>query len=469
MPQPAPARSLPRSELGSAYLQHLARHGTDPAALTERVRADDLVAVAYGGRFLPAPVFLSAVERRVVAADLLTVYRLLRQLPERVFGGDVTGLARGVGMTEAQATVVQRAASGDAPLVPLARSDLYREAEGFRLLELNITSALGGFEGARINRAMLTHPVLAEFVAEHGLEYVDPLRGIVDTMLVECAAHIPDDRRAVVALVDWPESFQSYEPRLHVLAALLDGMGIDAIPCHVGHVRERDGHLEVEGRRIDVIFRFFLVEEIFTAADATFVEPVLRAVERGTVGLFSRLDAELYGNKGALAMLSDDRHRSAFSADERARIDRFLPWTRHVRRTVTDNGGEVVDLHTYALARREELVLKPTLLHGGAGVVAGWTVTAEEWEKRVNDAMDGPYVLQQRVRPLPEPFPADEAGRSQQLFPIWGVFLTDPAVTGDDGYNGCVVRASTDPDVGVISMSGGARVTCAFHEPGEHS
>ncbi|MFI7099206.1 hypothetical protein ACIBK8_07585 [Streptomyces sp. NPDC050161] len=467
MTQPLTTPHVPRSELGAEYLKSLSRQGTDPADLTRKVVEDELVTVAYQGRFLASPVFLSTAERRRLAADLLMVHTLLTELPERLFDGDIAALARAVGMTETQASVVERAAKAGPQLLPLARSDLYRGADGFKLLELNITSALGGFENAGINRAMLTHPALSAFAAEHRLGYVDTLRGIVDTLFAECAANIEEGRRPVVALVDWPESFLSYEPRLKVMAALFDGMGIDAIPCHVGHIRENDGHLEVDGRRIDVVYRFFLVEEIVNPADAALVEPILRAFEKGTVGLFSRLDAELYGNKGALAMLSDDRNRSAFSAEERACIDRFLPWTRYVRSTATDLQGQEIDLVEHAVAQQQDLILKPTLLHGGNGIVPGWTVTADEWKARLTEAMDGPYVVQERIRPLPETFPADEGSGTQELFLNWGVFLTDPTVTGEDGYNGCLVRGSTDPQVGVVSMSGGARVACAFHETSE--
>ncbi|GHF75636.1 hypothetical protein GCM10018790_61930 [Kitasatospora xanthocidica] len=467
-PQLPTTARVPRSGIGAEYLDVLKRRGAEPGELIEHVVADDLVTVAYRGRFLAAPVFLSAAERALVAADLLQVHRLLTELPERLFDGDVAAMARAVGMTDTQTDIVRRATTADAPLVPLARSDLYRGADGFKLLELNITSALGGFENAGINRAMLAHPALSEFVAGRKLGYVDTFAGITRTLRAECARHMePRGRRPVVALVDWPESFKSYEPRLKVMAALFDREGIDAVPCHVGQIGENGGRLEVAGRAIDVLYRFFLVEEIATPADAAFVEPLLRAFEEGRVGMFSRLDAELYGNKGALAMLSDDRNRHLFTAEERACVDRFLPWTRHVRATATDAEGRELDLLPYAEAHREDLILKPTLLHGGSGIVPGWTVGPEEWRARLAEALDGPYVLQERIKPIPEVFPADDGDGTQELFLNWGVFLTDPLVTGGDGYNGCLVRGSTDPEVGVVSMNGGARVACSFYETGE--
>jgi len=46
------------------------------------------------------------------------------------------------------------------PLTRLARADLYRESDGFRLLEINIGSTIGGGDNAMVNRAMLINPVL---------------------------------------------------------------------------------------------------------------------------------------------------------------------------------------------------------------------------------------------------------------------------------------------------------------------
>ncbi|WP_405166646.1 hypothetical protein OG203_17045 [Nocardia sp. NBC_01499] len=464
MTLPPSAPCIPRSRLGAEYIEHVQEQGCEPADLMRHVVADELVTVAYGGRFLPSPVFLSRAERSQVADDLNQIYQLLTELPERLFRGDVGALARAVGMTTTQVDVVQRARQAGTALLPLARSDLYRGSSGFKLLELNITSALGGFESAGINRAMLLHPALASFVSDKRLAYTDTFGDIVKTLYAECAKHLNHGRHPVVALVDWPESFESYEPRLKVMAALFETLGIDAIPCHVGQIAERNGRLEVRGRPIDVVYRFFLVEEIVTPADGELVAPLLRAFEEGRVGIFSRLDAELYGNKGTLAMLSDDRNRSAFSDEERRCIDRFLPWTRHVRTTATDSVGQEVDLVAYALAHQEDLILKPTLLHGGSGIVPGWTSSQEDWKAQLAAAVGGSYVLQERIRPIPEAFPADEGSGVQELYLNWGVFLTDPRVTGADGFSGCIVRGSSDPEVGVVSMSGGARVACTFSE-----
>lgn len=449
-----------RSRLARAYVDQLARGAIagHPAAAA---RDSATLTLAYQDRFLDGPAFLSEAERRSVARDLRTIYDLLRCLPERVFDGSLTALAEAVGMSPLQTAVITRSARTGS-LVPLGRADLYHDGTGFGLLEFNITSALGGFENADINRAMLAYPPLREFVSRHRLRYRDTLGCMVRTMYAECAAAIPTDRPPVVAVVDTVENFAIVGPRLRVFAAKLAAYGIEGIACHPGDLTYPNGRPTVAGRAVDVFFRYFLVEDLTDPASAAQLEPLLAAVEQERVGMFSRLDAELYGNKGALAMLSDERHRSLFDADELACIDRLLPWTRQVRPRITDPDGAEVDLLAYAMARQAELILKPTLLHGGSGIVAGWKVGAAQWRTRVSSAVGGPFVLQRRVRPVAEPFP-DGAGSVRDLFLNWGIYLGDADVIDEDGYAGCFVRGSTDPTVGVVSLGDGAKVGCAFH------
>ncbi|HEU5128401.1 MAG TPA: hypothetical protein VFU12_10465 [Glycomyces sp.] len=458
----------PRAGLAADYLAHLRRIGTPLASLTAAARASETLAVAYRDRFLPAPVFLAADERRRIARDLSTVYRLLRELPKRRFGGDTAAMARAVGMNRHQVDLAVRAAADETrPLVQLARADIYREADSFALLELNITSALGGFENADINRAMLAAAPLRRFTTERGLAYADTLAVIVAALRAECAPFLPGGGRTpVVALADWPESYKTYRPRLELLSRLLRRFGIDGVPCHVGEIDAAGPAVTARGRRVDAVWRFFLLEEVATADDFALIDPLAAAAEHGRTAVFSRFDAELYGNKGALAMLADPACRAELTGPERACLDRFLPATVPLTEADADWRGERIAPVPFALAHREDLILKPTLLHGGNGIVPGWQAGGDAWAAALADAADGPYVLQRRVRPAPDWFPGED-GEPEAFYLNWGAFTADPALTGPDGWAGCIVRGSGDSDVGVVSMGSGARVGCCFHETDE--
>jgi len=442
------------SALTDRYLAEVDRRGVAADALVELAMRPELglAATSYEGRCMTRPVFLAAAEAAQLAADLANLHAALAELPRRLFGGDLAAFARAAGLTAGQVTAVARGA--DAGLTRFGRADFYRDASGFRLMEVNLGSTAGGADNPVLNRAFLAHPVVAEFVAAHRLWYPDTMAAMADTLFAECK--IPSGTRPLVAAVDWPASFPDLEPILRHSAGLLTPV-LELVPCHLGQLSFRGGRVWVHGRPIDVIYRTFLIEDLLDPVGPELIDPVLRAVERGDVRMFTPIDAELYGSKAALAMLSDEVHRSVYGADVLASLDRILPWTRMVRAGSVTVAGELVDLMEYATARQAELVLKPSLLHGGQGVVPGWLVDADEWAARLGAAQGGPIVLQQRVVPVPEPFPA--AGGPRDWLLTWGAFLTAT------GYAGQYVRGSADPAAGVVNMTTGASATCCFHEP----
>jgi hypothetical protein len=117
---------------------------------------------------------------------------------------------------------------------------------------------------------------------------------------------------------------------------------------------------------------------------------------------------------------------------------------------------ERVDLLEYATQERENLIIKPTALHGGLGITPGWLTDAQEWDRQLRASLDGPFVLQRRVRPVPELFPG--AGGLESWVLTWGAFL------GRRGYGGMWVRGTADADAGGVNMATGASATCCFHQ-----
>ena len=443
--------ALTNSSLTQAYLAGFAQRGERASELHSLVR-DAVADTSYEGRSLSRPGFLDRASISQLIGDLDQLYASLTGLPQRLFGGDLSAFARAVGATEAQADVILRS-RGDRPS-RMGRADFYLTESGFQLMEVNWGAALGGLDGAILNRAMLKHPYVAAFVAEHGLGFVDPLTELVDTLFTEC--HVRPGSRPVVALTDWPTSFEHLEPQLRTSAAILTPFGMEVYPCHVGQLRYADGRVWLGDRPIDVIYRLFLMEDLLTEAGPALIQPVLQAAERAEVAVFSPMDADLYGSKGALALLSDEENRRLWSPAERAALDRILPWTRMARPGPVTVAGATVDLAEYAIAEQRELILKPTMMHGGQGIAAGWLLEPDEWRERLEAAMGQPYVLQRRIHAIPERFPTDTGVEEWTL--SWGAFMVSR------GYGGMWLRGSRDPDA-TVNMLSGATATCCFTEP----
>jgi hypothetical protein len=444
---------LPTNAITTAYLAEVERRRIPHTELGEVARrCFDSAMTSYAGECMTRPVFLDHAQYTGLSTDMTQLHAALTSLPDRLFGGDLAAFARAVGMTQAQVSAILRGSA--AQPTRLCRADLYLDDGGFRLMEVNMGSTIGGLDNALLNRAFLSQPVFAEFAAARKLTYIDTMAELVDTIRTEC--EIPEGARPLVAAADWPESFATLEPQLRHSARLLAALGLEVLPCHVGQLVVRDGRVWLDGRPIDVVYRIFMIEDLLQPEGPPLIDPVLRAAERGEVKIFTPMDAELYGSKGALALLSDEANRHLYSPAELASMDRILPWTRMVRPGPVTVGGEQADLTEYALSQRGDLILKPTLFHGGAGVVPGWQTEPDEWRRHLNAAMDGPFVLQRRIRAVPEMFPAAEGPQPWEL--AWGVFL------GLAGYIGSLARGINDPGGGVVNVATGATLTCCFHE-----
>lgn len=437
----------------------LARWADKPPERLQELAGESKLPFSFGTRFLTRPAFLEAEQRRLAEADVSAVLDLLFTLPRRLFDGDLAAMADAVGLAPAQAEAIVRTAT-EHP-VRLARADLFDDGQAFRLLEFNVSSALGGWDTSVLTRWLLRDPDLASFVEDEGLAFTDTLAAFAGVIHGECAG-LDCPSRPVVALVDWPASYPTFGPCLDFMARSLEPFGFEAYGCHAGQLTARDGHLFLEGRHIDVIYRFIPLSDLLDGPGAlAVVEPIIAAAERGTVRLVTGFAASVFGSKGCLALLSDDDHRSVFSPAERDLIDRVIPWTRILRAGDTSAGGQRVDLVDYVLANRCELILKPTQLYGGKGVIPGWKTGQRAWAEAVHTGLRSRFVVQRRVRPVVERFPAaGAAAATSELVLNWGVIVAGP------GYGGAIVRALPGPDPGIINVAAGAAAACTFHAPG---
>ena len=97
-------------------------------------------------------------------------------------------------------------------------------------------------------------------------------------------------------------------------------------------------------------------------------------------------------------------------------------------------------------------MLKPARRCGGEGVVLGWdpATNPELWREQLARATRDTYVLQRRVRSVPELFP-DDTGELVPWHVTWAVF------TMRDGHGGIYTRGlPLRPGADVINFAAGA-------------
>jgi len=445
----APARTT----LASRYLDRIGQAGIPASQLIGPLAQSELLNALYQGRYLSRPVFIGHGERARLHADLENLRGALISLPDRLFGGDLAAFASATGMAGYQReAIVREVQAGGRPAAAvasrLARVDMYADETGFHVLEFNMGSAIGGMDNPDICRALLQHPVLAAFAAEHGLGFTDTTSGLIDTIFAETG--LERGSFPVVALANWPSRRPHMVRYMRSLAERWRGLGLDTHPCHVGELSVRNGRVWLGTRAVDIIYRMFPTAQLLQPDASALMAPLLGAAERGEVVLFTPLASEMFGSKSALAMVSDDRNAHLFTAAERASIASVLPWTRLIQPGIM----------RYALDNQEGLVLKPAMLHGGRGVLLGWQpdTTPQVWRDHVvAAASDADHVIQRRIHPIPELFP-DENGEQVPWIVLWGAFTVAAKGTGCD-HGGLYARAVPgDGQASLITRDGGAFV-----------
>jgi hypothetical protein len=451
--------------LTTAYLEEVRSSGAPVAELTGDLDTGPYLFNVHWTKvpFLTRPLFAGRAEIDRLHADVELVRQVLVSLPERRFGGSITAFGQAVGAVGYQLTAAE--ISRSTPASPQGRADLYQDAGGFRLMEFNLGSALGGMENIEICQVMLRHPVLAKFAATQLLTFVDSMAE--EIVNLRAATGFGAATSPVVAVTDWPRSYaRNQGPFIHAIAARWREQGLDAHGCHISQLEYRNGKVWLDGRKVDVIARKWVSENLLEPDAPELLDPIFAAVARDEVQLFIPMDVALSASKSALAMLSGEDGRADLNKAEQGAVDRLLPWTRQlVPGLVTLEDGHRVDLYEYALGHQDDLVLKPSMGFSGHGVLPGWdaNTSPQLWRQKLDEGMHGPYVLQRRIRPARELFPGPQ-GALDPWIVVWGLF------TAVNGLGGVLARAAPAASgVTVLNTGSGASIGCCLYpvaEPG---
>ncbi|HEY0165515.1 MAG TPA: hypothetical protein VGB75_00605 [Jatrophihabitans sp.] len=413
----------------------------------------------FGDRLMPRPFFVAESEIRRAAADLADFFRILQTLPGRMFGGDLAAYCSQVGFNPREAGLMRRLA--DQPPELYGRSDLYHDGVGFKLLEFNVGSQLGGIDQAQVMPALMQVEPFRRFAEEHGLGHVHTGEQIARSLRA-AAEPVARGAQPVVALLEADGALRPLMPLLLSFQEMLRGCGIDLMLGEVSQVVNNNGKLYLDGTPIDVVLRYFSLNQVMSdPAGEAAVEPIFAAHEAGGTILLTTMESLLYANKGSLALLSDPRWREAFTDDEVELFDRVLPWTRLLVDAETEAGGESVKLLDYCRSERQNLILKPCNDHGGRGITVGWMSTDREWAAALDSAVAGKYIVQERVRQRHEPVVNPQTGELETWVACWSTFLTPM------GYSGSHIRALPSDQLGIINRGANAatRLTGVFHTP----
>lgn len=426
-------------------------------ALQDHLDADEMLRGQVGD-VLCRPLFVASRELADFTRQVDRLLALVTSLPDRLFDGDLHRFCAAIAVPGPEAALMRRLDAAAA--MPYGRVDAYHDGTSFTVLEVNMSSEVGGIEyGGSIPRTLLGYPPFAAFASEHRLNYTDSA-AIVAQQIQRTGKGVTGGRDPVVVLLEAPGGIEANGAAWRDVSGRLRAEGLE---CHLGELdaaRLAGGRLHVDGRRVDVVFRCFDADQVAAAGGEELLAPLHAAERAGRLLVWTPLESELFGNKRCMALLSDPRYRSAFDDTERAVIDAVLPWTRSLAQAPL----QLRRLLDHCREHRGELILKPASGSGGSGVMAGWETGEREWAGLLADRAGTAHVVQRRVVPRAEPVFDPASGVAADWRAVWGMFHTP------DGYAGGYARALPVGRSAVINLcrDAGTRNTGFFHvEDGE--
>ncbi len=331
-----------------------------------------------------------------------------------------------------------------------ARLDGFISPEGaFHFVEYNAESPGGLAYGDVLSEIFMEMPIMQEFTERYHC-FAFPIRERVYEHL--CAAYrrwggtgLPN-----IAIVDW-KGVSTYSEFV-LMKKRFEERGCKVIICDPDELEYTEGGLRKEDFKVDLIYKRVLISELLARKGSD--HPIFKAVKDRAVCVSNGMGVQLLFKKAIFALLSDPNFVNLFDDDVAAACNTYIPWTRKMRACKTVRKGELIDLVEYTANNKEELVLKPNSEYGGKGVVLGWEVTSEEWNRTIQAALDGAsYIVQERVPLGREVYPSYVDGRlvlDERYVDI------DPYVWDGTGIEGAGIRLSKMALLNVSAGGGSA-------------
>jgi uncharacterized circularly permuted ATP-grasp superfamily protein len=207
-----------------------------------------------------------------------------------------------------------------------------------------------------------------------------------------------------MAIVDWREvpTWTEFE----ILRDAFDAAGVPTFVCDPRDLLFENGALTAAGRRIDLLYRRVLINDI--VAHPAECAALVDACAARAVCVANTFRCKIPHKKAFFAVLTDPRNDALFSSEERAVIRAHVPWTRVLEDTPAEKDGVRSGLLERVRAQREQFVLKPNDEYGGKGVILGWETPAGQWDEALTTALKdrrGTWIVQERIPVRREVFP----------------------------------------------------------------
>jgi hypothetical protein len=354
------------------------------------------------------PLFLSAPDEVRIRAASEAIAAVGERLVRAAL--DDSRLIAALGVTEEEERLV-RIDAGYATASTASRLDAFLLPDSLHFAEYNAESPAGPGYTQRLCELFDGLAPMERFKAGRSVTFHRTVPALLGALLESYREWGGRASPPVIAIVDWREvpTWSEFE----LLRDAFEQSGVPTVVCDPRDLTFAAGVLFGKGRRIDLVYRRVLINDILARRDEC--RALLAAYEERAACVANTFRCKLPHKKAFFAVLTDPQFAPLLSGEEAAIMRAHVPWTRLLADAPTDRRGRRAGILDIARHEREELVLKPNDEYGGKGVVLGWEAAAGSWERALNAALADPpgsWVIQERIPVRREIFPYfDDAGQ----------------------------------------------------------
>lgn len=405
-----------RKEAVEHYNELLADAELASSSLSVLDAALDESKLIFGGRRLTPylrPHFVTGPEWAMVCSTCETVFGALQKVKDAAVEDDA--ILDELGVTAVERDLV-KIDPGYSHVSANCRLDSFLTDDTYSFVELNGESPAGIAFADSATKIFESLPVMKKFSERYHVRGLEG-RSKMLAVLLQCFEEFSGGRSGVkptIAIVDLKglPTIKEFE----LFREYFESEGYTSIICSPDELEYEGGRLQINGTAIDIVYKRLLVNEYLPIVDEC--PDLLEAYRAGAVCMVNSFRGKLVHKKAIFAVLTDERYTRLFSSEERAAIQKHIPWTRNFREEHTQNEGITIDLIEWTRHNASKLVLKPNDDYGGHGIFIGWNTTASEWDDAINEALTkGDYLVQERVKTAKETFPmiTDDAGNWEMV------------------------------------------------------
>ena len=389
--------------------QLLRRHRRDTALFDELTEVQKASGIMHGSRPISPflrPYFLEASRYESIRRAAHVLSSAFASLTDAAL--ENPELMRRLGLTETEERFA-RFDPGYRAVSVTSRLDTFLDSAGFKFLEYNAETPAGVGDQHELE-SMFTHvPLVREFLARNKHFFPQPHVRLLVSLDRAYREFGGRKEKPNIAIVDWAGVDTS--PEFEILRAYFESRGHRSLILDPSEL-EFDGEVLRSGDFVvDIFYKRLIIHEFLQRFDES--HPIARAIAAGAVCMANSFRSKIPHKKSSFSILTDELYHRLFTGEQLTAIRDHIPWTRIVEDDQATVNGETVDLLGYLRKDRFRFVLKPTDDYGGKGIVFGWESTESEWDDAIEQALETPYVVQERAGVEKTDIPAFRGGEAR--------------------------------------------------------